>query len=125
MDLLTDGLDLWLKELGVLIATSRDGQIGIREVVEAHLQRVTRDEHGHALNLYPFTRDALLEAPRSIVIDPMIAFGQPVLVGSNIPTRIIEGRFSAGDSFEVLAGDYNRTTDEIQEAIRWERRRAA
>ena len=67
----------------------------------------------------------LLEAPRSIVIDPMIAFGQPVLVGSNIPTRIIEGRFSAGDSFEVLAGDYDRTTDEIQEAIRWERRRAA
>ncbi len=128
LDLLTDGLDLWLESLGKLLAVSDAGQLGIREVIEAHLRRVDRGEHGEALRLYPFTRafeipDAA-NAPRVIVVDPERAFGRPVLTGTSIPTRMIAGRFDAGESLESLADDYGRPIDELQEAIRWERRAA-
>jgi uncharacterized protein (DUF433 family) len=125
LDLLTDGLDVWLEELGDLVAVSHDGQLGIREIVAAHLQRVVRGNDGRAIRLYPFTRPTLRDLqPRVIVVDPEIAFGRPTLADSGIPTRIIAGRFEAGESFASLARDYERSQEEIEEAIRWERRAA-
>src|SRR5262249_3830297 len=123
LDLLTDGLNIWLEELGSLVAVSAFGQTGIREVLETLLQRVEREESGRALRLFPFTRAAAsADEPRTIVIDPEVSFGAPVLKSTGIPTRVIEQRFTAGDSVEHLARDYGRPRDEIEEAIRWERR---
>ena len=42
LDLLTDGLDVWLEELDKLVAVSEHGQLGIKAVLEAHLRRVDR-----------------------------------------------------------------------------------
>jgi len=125
MDLLTDGFDLWLEELGHLVAVSQSGQMGIPEVLLAHLQRVERAVDGRAIRLYPFIRNSFdADQPRKILIDPEISFGQPVIEGSGIPTRIISQRFEAGDTIEHLAQDYDRGQYEIEEAIRWERRAA-
>jgi uncharacterized protein (DUF433 family) len=108
LDLLTDGLDLWL---------------GIKDVLEAHLRRVERGPHGEALRLYPFPHTGdVANQPRSIVVDPEVAFGRPTLVGTAIPTRVIAGRFDAGESLESLIEDFGRPQEDILEAIRWERR---
>ena len=64
-------------------------------------------------------------APRVVVVDPRIAFGRPVLVGTRIPTEVIYQRFEAGESIEQLADDYGRTPSEIEEAIRCEHYREA
>jgi uncharacterized protein (DUF433 family) len=123
LDLLTDGLDVWLDELGRLVAVSGHGQLGIKDVLEAHLRRVDRGPGGKALRLYPFPRPGdVAQQPRSIVIDPEVAFGRPTLAGTGIPTRVISGRFDAGESPESLADDFACPTADIYEAIRWELR---
>jgi uncharacterized protein (DUF433 family) len=119
--LATDGLDLFVERYGQLINASREGQLGIRRVLEAYLRRIDRDERGRVLRLYPFTRGLELDEPRAIVIDPRVAFGRPVIAGTNIPTAIVTQRWKAGEPIEELARDYGRQTLEIEEALRCER----
>lgn len=116
----TDGLDLFVERYGALINASREGQLEMARVIRMYLARVERDERGVALRLYPFTRSLPHESPRLVVIDPRVAFGKPVLVGTSIPTGVIAERFKAGDSVSALVEDYDRPADEIQEAIRCE-----
>jgi uncharacterized protein (DUF433 family) len=122
----TNGKDLFVEQLGRLINASREGQLAMRELLEQSLRRIERDPKGLAIRLFPFTRnarpgeDAGLDAPRIVSIEPTIAFGRPVIAGSRIPTVEIAERFKAGDSFELLAGEYGRPIAEIEEAIRCE-----
>lgn len=123
-DLLTDGLDLFVDRYGSLINASRDGQLAIRKVLEAHLRRVERNPAGAAIRLFPFTRRRLdPDEPRLVVIDPQVSFGRPAIAG--IPTTVIAERWHAGESVEELAEDYDRPPSEIEEAIRCEFRPAA
>ena len=92
----------------------------MRNLLEAHLRRIERDEAGFAVRLFPFTRKRQLEEPRVVVIDPYVSFGRPVLVGTGIPTAVIAERYKAGESVDQLGNDYGRERDEIEEAIRCE-----
>src|SRR5271169_6073906 len=53
----TDGVDLFVRKLGNLINVSENGQLAMREVLDAHLKRIERDPAGHAVRLYVFTRN--------------------------------------------------------------------
>jgi uncharacterized protein (DUF433 family) len=124
-DLLTDSGEVFVEHLGRLVSASHEGQIAIRELLEAHLRRVDRDPMGRASRLYPFTRkrddrQSLTQEPRLVMIDPEIQFGRPVLTGTGIPTLVIADRYKAGESISDLARDYNRPEEEIEEAIRCE-----
>jgi uncharacterized protein (DUF433 family) len=118
----TDGVSLFIDLLGQLINVSLRGQMAIREVMEAHLQRVEHDEQGLAARLFPYTRIGAptAEQPRTVVIDSRIAFGRPVLVGTGIPTAVLADRYKAGESMQELADDYDCLRDLIEEAIRCE-----
>jgi uncharacterized protein (DUF433 family) len=116
----TDGLDLFVQKYGQLINASRAGQLGMKELLEAHLKRVDRDAKGIALRLYPFTRKRTPNEPRSVVIDPFVSFGKPVLAGTGIPTSIVAERYKAGESVSQLSADYGRPDLDIEEAIRCE-----
>ena len=132
----TDGINLFVKRLDMLLNVSSPGQFAMREILQALLKRVERDERGLAVRLYPFSRRpavegrdgaaaVLAESPRSVVIDPRVSFGRPVLAGTGITTLTIAERFDAGESIEELAADYGRSRDEIEEAIRCELTRDA
>jgi uncharacterized protein (DUF433 family) len=116
----TDGLDLFTEHYGRLINVSREGQVMMRDVVSAYLRRIERDARGVPIRLYPYTRHREREEPMSVVIDPRVSFGRPVLVGTGIPTEIIAQRYKAGESVDELADDYGRKRPEIEEAIRYE-----
>ena len=116
----TDGIDLLLDRFGQLINVSREGQLAIREVLLAHLERIQRDEHGLAIRLYPFTRTRHVANPKLIMIDPRIAFGRPALAGTGIATASIAERYKAGESIQELAQDFSRPAGEIEEAVRCE-----
>ncbi len=116
----TDGINLFIERYGALINISADGQLALRNLLEAHLRRIERDETGIAIRLFPFTRKRQPEEPKLVVIDPFISFGRPVLVGTGIPTAVIAERYKAGESMDELAGDYDRQRVEIEEAIRCE-----
>jgi uncharacterized protein (DUF433 family) len=118
----TDGLSLFIEVLGDLVNVSMQGQVAMREVMEAHLERVDHDARGLAARLFPFTRfgAADVDQPRTVVIDPRVAFGRPVLAGTGIPTAVLADRYKAGESMQDLASDYECERDLIEEAIRCE-----
>jgi uncharacterized protein (DUF433 family) len=120
----TDGLDLFISRFGRLINVTQDGQLAMREVLQAHLHRIERDIKGLPIRLYPFTRkrdfDKSKEEPRAVVIDPYVSFGRPVLAGTGIATAVIAERYKAGESVDELAGDYGLARLQIEEAIRCE-----
>jgi uncharacterized protein (DUF433 family) len=116
----TDGRDLFVREAERLINVTREGQTAIREALDLYLTRIEWDACGLAARLFPFTGRAHAAAPRAVVIDPRLAFGRPVLVGTSIPTATIAERFKAGESEEEIALDYGRRRAEIEEAIRCE-----
>jgi uncharacterized protein (DUF433 family) len=115
----TDGKHLFVRKYGALINASKQGQGAMEAVLDAHLKRIERDERGLAIRLFPFTRKGT-DAPRIVAIDPLVAFGRPVIIGSRIPTSDIADRFKAGESPADLAYDYGREQAEIEEAIRCE-----
>ena len=116
----TDGRDLFIERYGALINVSREGQLGMRKLLDAHLKRIDRDAKGVPIRLYLFTRKRDVDEPKTVVIDPRVAFGRPVLAHSGIPTAVIAERYKAGESIQELAEDYGREPSEIEEAIRCE-----
>ena len=115
----TDGKYLFVKKFGKLINASQEGQGAMEEILETHLRRIERDEQGLAIRLYPFTRRGT-DSPRFVSIDPLVAYGRPVIAGSRVTTADVADRFKAGESPEDLSKDYDRTAEEIWEAIRCE-----
>ena len=121
----TDGLDLFVERYGSLITASQEGQQAMKEVIGIYLKRIERDTKGFPIKLYPFTRaseadDTPATDPRVVVMNPMISFGRPVIVGTGIPVSSIYERYKAGDSVADLAQDFRLGIGEIEEAIRCE-----
>lgn len=122
-DFETDGLDLFVEKYGALINASRGGQLAMKEILRVYLKRIDRDEQGLARQLFPFTRlsaDGRQDDPKVVAINPRIAFGKPVILGTGIPTSIIAERYKTGESISDLADDYGRDLFEVEEAIRCE-----
>ena len=117
----TDGLDLFVERLGNILSASEHGQIVIRSVLERFLKRVEHDSSGMPSLFYPFTRESDIECPTTIVINPSVGFGRPVIKGTRIGTNIISERYMAGESVQGLANDYNVQIPQIEEAIRCDR----
>lgn len=120
-DLETDGVNLFIEEYESLINISRSGQTAMREIIGAALRRIERDPEGIPVRLYPFTRaDDITDAPAMIVIDPNLSAGRPVIAGTGLAVQLIAERYKAGESINDLAQDYERSHEEIEEAVRCE-----
>lgn len=122
----TVGVDLLIEEFGRLIDVTRGDQLVMRDMVRLYMTRVECDEAGLAARFYPFTRTRRsADDPKIVVIDPLVLFGRPVIFGTRIATAPVVERWRAGESFEALAGDYDRPQSDIEEAIRCELAQAA
>lgn len=120
----TDGKDLFVDRYGEVVNVSAHGQIAMKDILGRYLQRIERDSHGVPIRLYPFTTTREDVGRRTIVIDPRVQFGRPCLRGTGTPTSVIAERYTAGDSIKALAADYDRSIDDIEEAVRYELRAA-
>jgi uncharacterized protein (DUF433 family) len=112
-----------------LINLTASGQHAFKAIMNPFLKRVERNAQGIAERLFPFTSRQHQQnpdrAPRVVVIDPRVAFGMPVLVGSRISTAFLMSRKNGGASISKLARDYGRSETEIEEAISLEEAKAA
>ena len=91
------------------------------DMIRAYLEHVERDAKGVPIKLYPFTRSQpLREQPRSVVIDPRVSFGRPVVAGTGIPTAVLAEQFKAGDPVPELAKEYGASEEAVWDAIRCE-----
>lgn len=124
----TNGIDLFVEHAGELLNVSKQGQRALREDFERTLDRVdfSNDSSG-PVRLFPFTRPPSMVAvqPKAVVVDPALSFGRPVLAGAFVRTEVVESRFQAGDSIADMALDYEVPAEQIEEALRFEQRRAA
>ncbi len=78
------------------------------------------------MRLYLVTRSTGLgDQPAPVVVDPLVAFGRPVLAGRAVPTAVLADRFKAGDKLGDLAQDFDTTPQVIEEALRCEFSRKA
>jgi uncharacterized protein (DUF433 family) len=117
---LTDREDLFIERLGQIINVSqRHDQLSL-EFYRMHLERVEVDPKG-LFHFFPFVVAPSASEPKTIEINPMVGFGKPVITGTGISTAIIASRFNARDSVSSLAEEYGCTTQQIEEALRWER----
>jgi uncharacterized protein (DUF433 family) len=128
--LATRGRTIYLEDDGdELINLTAGGQHAFRPILDPFLRRVERNAQGIANRLFPFTRMEHMKspanAPRVVVIDPSVAFGMPVLVGSRISTAFLLSRKRGGATISKLAADYGRSEAEIEEAITLEQAKAA
>ena len=108
--MLTDGVSIFTEREEMLINATKSGQLAMRQVLQAHLQRIDPDVDGLAMRLFPFVRrtpsafdnpETLMREPKIISIDPRIRFGRPVIINTSIPTErncraIPSGRFVRG-----------------------------
>jgi len=118
----TYGKDIFVEIYGDLIDVGRGGQITMRELLEEYLTRVEHDPSGKAAKLYPFVRRQGTDQPKTVVINPYVSFGKPVIAGTGLPTRVVAERYKAGEDVLDIARDYGRKEEEINDAIRYELR---
>lgn len=123
--MLTDGKDLLLDRSGLIVNLSQEGQLELRSLVEAYLERIVHSANGKPLRLFPFTTPNVEEANRLVVIDPRIQFGRPCVAERGVPTIEVAERYKAGESIESLCKDFGLKRPEVEEAIRYELQLAA
>jgi uncharacterized protein (DUF433 family) len=111
----TDGKHLFVKELESIIDASKMGQLGIREMLDLYLQRIDWDSEGFAARLYPVR--ATSHKPRSVVIDPQISFGRPVIAGTGITASVLWHRKRLGEKIDDISKDYGLDKVAVEEAI--------
>lgn len=112
---------VFLKHYGQLINLSRSGQLTMERLIQAYLQRVERDDGRLPIRLFPFVRSEIGFSPKTVAIDPFVAFGRPVVWSKRISTRVIVDRIDAGESVDDLAADYGLTPSEVEGAVLYER----
>jgi uncharacterized protein (DUF433 family) len=120
--LATRGRKIYLEGEGSeLVNLTASGQHAFKSILSPFLRRVERNAQGIAKRLFPFTSRQHQknpdQAPRVVVIDPLVSFGMPVLVNSRISTAFLMSRKNGGASISTLARDYGRSEVEIEEAI--------
>jgi uncharacterized protein (DUF433 family) len=72
-----------------------------------------------ALRWWPLSRE------RSIVVDPMRAFGQPIVVATGVPTATLAAAVKAEGSVEAAARWFETDVAAVRDAVAFERRLAA
>ncbi len=121
-ELRSEAGQLFLDRYGQLINLSASGQLAMRQLLDAHLARVTWDDTRFPVRLRPFLVSvAASDTPIDIDIDPGISFGRPVIAGRGISTAVIAARIDAGESPSAVARDYELTTTEVEQAVLYER----
>ncbi|MEV4567280.1 DUF433 domain-containing protein [Nonomuraea sp. NPDC049419] len=97
----------------------RNGQFMLTPPAETYMNAVRFNKRGDAVSIYPDPEF------REIVIDPLRAFGEPVVDDRAVPTEVIAEQVRAGDSEEMVAELYELSPEQVRAAVLFELRRSA
>ena len=96
-----------------LIVADAGGQLGWNAMMIDRLLEFDYDlEHELALQWFAAGRQS------QVVIDPRVSYGAPVVKG--IPTWVLKGRWTAGESISDIQEDFNLEEKEIGDGLRFE-----
>jgi uncharacterized protein (DUF433 family)/DNA-binding transcriptional ArsR family regulator len=104
--------DIFVKSItGDIENLSKGGQFEFRQLLSRYLSRIDFDASGpYQLRPYRF---------QHIAINHRVSGGRPVVKGTGILAEIIASRRRAGESIPDLAHDYEITTADVRDAIRY------
>ena len=108
-----DGRDLVLEYDKGLLNASASGQYLWPELVERWLREIDFDSVG-PIQVWIAGRES------SILVNPRIGFGVPILGSCGVRTEEIVSRFHAGEEPREIAEDLGAKEGEVLDAIRWE-----
>lgn len=115
----TDGIDLFVEQIGALVNVSRSGQLAMRETLKHLLTRVEWNADDLAARFFPFLH-AEGDVRKLLTIDPRIAFGKPAIAGKGIPVVAIADLYEAGEDIAELADEFDCTPEQISAAVQFE-----
>lgn len=103
-----------------LLTVVRTGQQHFADVIRDYLKRITYGDDGWAerLRLPAYTK-------AEVTVDPLQAFGQPIVVHGGARVEDLVDRFQAGDGFAEIASDFGVPAEEVEDVIRIALRLAA
>ena len=111
--------DLFWEDGEFLFNLNMGNQLGIRQILDQYLTRVDwDDENDVPARLYPVISD--LRSGDTIVIDPMVCFGQPTIKETGIITSVILDRVNAGDPVKMILRDYGISQAQLSDAVLYE-----
>jgi uncharacterized protein (DUF433 family) len=116
-DFFTDGKDLFIKTIIATVNLGRKGQLAFRELVDAYLDRLLKDNSGWPTQVYPVRHKDVTKKP--IVIVPSVGGGHPITPRKGIRVEVLMNRKQDGETYQQLAEDYGLTQVEVEEAIRY------
>ncbi len=119
-ELRTSGQDILLDRLEQLLKLSRSARAAMQHMLSASLDRIDRDDDGLPIRLYPFGPFGSANR-KTIVIDPHIASGRPVVAGTDVETATLAGRVDAGEELQAVADDHGLDAAQVMDAIVYER----
>ncbi|MBI4605606.1 MAG: DUF433 domain-containing protein [Planctomycetes bacterium] len=105
-----------------LVSLTHEDQRAMRLILDAYIQRIDRDDHYLPVKLYPFAKVngyTVTDDRRAVVINPRVAYGKPVLVGTAIRADVLRERWDAGEDIAEIAEDYGRNQAEVEAALRF------
>jgi len=112
--------EVLLEKYGQLVNLSRSGQLALKHLFGAHLERVDWSERDIPVRLFPFGPPASGSGARVIAIDPCLRFGRPVVYRVGVSTEAIAQRIDAGESPGDVAQDYGLGPEEVATAVLFE-----
>ncbi len=110
--------ELFLARYGQLINLNRAGQLGIWAVLQGLMKRIKWDNR-LAVRFFPLVPNR--PEGQSVMLDPTVSFGRPVLARLGVTTSVMVDRINAGEQPVEIARDYGATQDEIMDALAYER----
>lgn len=118
----TDGRDIFL-EIGQtdaepILVDILKGQYAFRRIIEPSFKNLEFAD-GEAVRWWPLTRQ------RTVVVDPTIAFGQPIASRSGVPTFALASAVKAEGTIQRASAAYRVTIEEVRDAVEFERDLAA
>jgi uncharacterized protein (DUF433 family) len=116
-DFFTDGRDVFVKELEQTVNLSKQGQLGLKPVLDMYLERIVVDKQFRPKKLFPLIPGQEQEKVVSIVSG--VSSGRPVIDGTGVPVAVVWDRHKAGEDVETLAEDYEIPIPKIKRAIEY------
>jgi uncharacterized protein (DUF433 family) len=105
------GRIIWDNAEGMLEVTSN--QTMLKRVMKSLLKKISFSDHDNmASRLY------LLK--KTVVVDPMFAFGSPSVAGTRVKTRLIHGYHQSGWSNSRIASEFGIKSAAVADAVAYE-----
>lgn len=92
----------------------KNGQMVLLDFAQSYFRKIDYDKVD-AARYWPLGKD------RSVVIDPLRAFGQPIDMKNRVPTKALYSMFKGGDSAETISNWYGTTLCAVYDAIEFEK----